>query len=160
MHGKMQQRGSGCTAFVDIPQQSRGLLLWQPPRLEVKQRPLLKLPREGKKLVSCSFSTHKTYVTIYLQINWIWNLWWRNLKNMEPGARSRYSDWLRAGRPRGRSSSPGRVKNFLLSTSYRMALGPIQPPIQWVPGALPLGVKRPGCEPDHSPPTSAEAKKM
>jgi hypothetical protein len=24
----------------------------------------------------------------------------------------RYSDWLRAGRPRGRSSSPGRSKNF------------------------------------------------
>jgi hypothetical protein len=28
-------------------------------------------------------------------------------------AQSRYSDWLRAGRPRGRSSSPGRIKNFL-----------------------------------------------
>jgi hypothetical protein len=27
--------------------------------------------------------------------------------------RNRYSDWLRAGRPRGQSSSPGRVKNFL-----------------------------------------------
>jgi hypothetical protein len=31
---------------------------------------------------------------------------------------SRYSDWLRAGRPRGWSSSPGRVKNFLFSTGY------------------------------------------
>jgi hypothetical protein len=31
----------------------------------------------------------------------------------EPGYRSRYSDWLGAGRLRGRSSSPGRVKNFL-----------------------------------------------
>jgi hypothetical protein len=28
--------------------------------------------------------------------------------------RSRYSDWLRAGRPRGRSSSAGNVKNFSL----------------------------------------------
>jgi hypothetical protein len=26
--------------------------------------------------------------------------------------RSRYRDWLRAGRPKGRSSSPGRDKNF------------------------------------------------
>jgi hypothetical protein len=26
----------------------------------------------------------------------------------EPGYRSRYSDWLRAGRPRDRSSSPGK----------------------------------------------------
>jgi hypothetical protein len=30
----------------------------------------------------------------------------------EPGLRSRYSDWLRAGRPRSQSSSPGRAKNF------------------------------------------------
>jgi hypothetical protein len=34
------------------------------------------------------------------------------------------------------------------------ALGPTQPPIQWVPG-----VKRQECEGDHSPPTIAEAKK-
>jgi hypothetical protein len=34
-----------------------------------------------------------------------------------------------------------------------------QPPIQWVPGALSLGVKRQGRETDHSPPTSAEIKK-
>jgi hypothetical protein len=27
-----------------------------------------------------------------------------------------------------------------------------------VPGALSLGVKRPGCEADHSPPSSAEVK--
>jgi hypothetical protein len=33
-------------------------------------------------------------------------------------------------------------------------------PIQWVPGALSSGVKRPGREVDHSPPTSAEVKKM
>jgi hypothetical protein len=29
---------------------------------------------------------------------------------------------------------------------------------QWVPGALSLGVKRPGREADHSPPSSAEVK--
>jgi hypothetical protein len=32
-----------------------------------------------------------------------------------------------------------------------MALGLTQPPIQWVPGALSLEVKRPGREADHSP---------
>jgi hypothetical protein len=38
--------------------------------------------------------------------------------------------------------------------------GPLnQPPIQWVPGTLSPGVKRPGFEADHSPLTSAEAKK-
>jgi len=31
----------------------------------------------------------------------------------------------------------------------RTALGSTQPPIQWVPGALSLGVKRSGREADH-----------
>jgi hypothetical protein len=53
---------------------------------------------------------------------------------------------------RGRSSSPCRVKNFLFSTSCRLAPGFTQPPIQWV--------KRQGPEGDHSPPASAEVKKM
>jgi hypothetical protein len=56
---------------------------------------------------------------------------------------------------RGRSSSPGRVKNFLFSTSSRPALGSTQPPIQWVPG-----VKRQRREADNSPLASAEVKKM
>jgi hypothetical protein len=37
-------------------------------------------------------------------------------------------------------------------------MGPTQPPIQWVTGTLSLGVKRPGREADHSPPSSAEVK--
>jgi hypothetical protein len=44
----------------------------------------------------------------------------------EPGYCSRYSDWLRAGGPRGQSSSPGRVKNFLFSTLSIPALGSTQ----------------------------------
>jgi hypothetical protein len=44
----------------------------------------------------------------------------------EPGWRSRYSDWLRAGRPRGQSSSPGRVKNFLFFTLSGLTLGSTQ----------------------------------
>jgi hypothetical protein len=47
---------------------------------------------------------------------------------------------------------------FLFTTVSRMALGPTQPPIQWVPGALSLGVKRPEREADCSPPSSAEVK--
>jgi len=41
---------------------------------------------------------------------------------------------------------------------YGLALGPTQPPIQWVAGALFLGVKWLGYEADHSPPSSAEVK--
>jgi hypothetical protein len=33
--------------------------------------------------------------------------------------RSRFGDCLRAGRPRGRSSSPSKVKNLIFSTSSR-----------------------------------------
>jgi len=40
----------------------------------------------------------------------------------------------------------------------RTALEPTQPPMQWILGALPLGLKWPGHEADHSPPSSAEAK--
>jgi hypothetical protein len=47
---------------------------------------------------------------------------------------------------------------FLFTTSSRTALGPTQPPIQWIPGALSLEVKRPGREADHSPPSSDEVK--
>jgi hypothetical protein len=48
----------------------------------------------------------------------------------------------------------------IFSTSSRPALRSTQPPIQWVPGALSPGVKRPGRDADHSPRTSAEVKKM
>jgi hypothetical protein len=47
---------------------------------------------------------------------------------------------------------------FLFTTASRRALGPTQPLIQWVPGVLSLGVKRPGREADHSPPSSVEVK--
>jgi hypothetical protein len=51
-----------------------------------------------------------------------------------------------------------RMGTFLFSTASRPALGLTQPHIQWVPGVLFLGVKRPRCEADHSPPSSAVVK--
>jgi hypothetical protein len=47
------------------------------------------------------------------------------------------------------------IGSRMFSTSSRPALGPTQPPIQWVPG-----VKRPGREADRSSPTTAEVKKI
>jgi hypothetical protein len=47
---------------------------------------------------------------------------------------------------------------ILFTAAFRTVLGPTQPPTQWVSGAISLGVKRPGREADHSPPSSAEIK--
>jgi len=48
---------------------------------------------------------------------------------------------------------------FLSATAVsRPALEPTQPPMQWVPAALSLGLKWPGREADHSPPSSAQVK--
>jgi hypothetical protein len=52
----------------------------------------------------------------------------------------------------GWNSIPGKGKIFF-STPSMQALGPTQPPMQWVPG-----VKRPGHEADHSSPCTAEVK--
>jgi hypothetical protein len=67
-----------------------------------------------------------------------------------PGLPSRYSDWLRAGRPGVGVRVPVGAPIFHFSASSRPALGPTQPPIKWVYGALSPGVKRPGHEADHS----------
>jgi hypothetical protein len=47
---------------------------------------------------------------------------------------------------------------FPFDIMSRPALESTQPPIQWVLGALSLGVKRPEREADHSLPSSAEVK--
>jgi hypothetical protein len=85
--------------------------------------------------------------------------------------------WMRIGLKQSRDSSvgmatgyglddagialpcPGRGNNFHFFVSSRPALGPTQPPIQWVIGALSPGVKRPRRYTNHSPPISAEVKK-
>jgi hypothetical protein len=53
---------------------------------------------------------------------------------------SQYSVWLRTGRPGFDPRQRQRV--FPLTPASRPALGPTQPPVQWVPGALSLRVKR------------------
>jgi hypothetical protein len=62
---------------------------------------------------------------------------------------------LRAGRPEFNSRQGQEI--FLYATASKPALGPTQPPIQWVPGAL-SEVKRPEREADRSPSSSAEVK--
>jgi hypothetical protein len=49
------------------------------------------------------------------------------------------------------------ARDFFLSRSSRLALGPTQPPIQWVLAFF-YSIKWPRLEVDHSPPSSAEVK--
>jgi hypothetical protein len=55
---------------------------------------------------------------------------------------------------------PAGAGNFSFHHRVQNGSGPTQPPIQWVPRALSLGVKRPGREVDPSPPSSAEVKNL
>jgi hypothetical protein len=50
------------------------------------------------------------------------------------------------------------LRSFLFSVSSRPALGTTQPPLQWVPETLFLGIKRQEGESYHSLPASAEMK--
>jgi len=47
---------------------------------------------------------------------------------------------------------------LLCTTTSRSALGPTQPPVQWVLRALLPGVKWPGHEADHTPPSNSTVK--
>jgi hypothetical protein len=58
------------------------------------------------------------------------------------GYLSQYSVWLWAGRPGERGSIPSRGERiFPIASLSRPALGPTQPPVQWVPVVLSPGVK-------------------
>jgi hypothetical protein len=55
---------------------------------------------------------------------------------------AQHSVWLRAGQPGDRGSIPGRGERiFPLDSVSRPALGSTQPPVQWVLGVLPPGLK-------------------
>jgi hypothetical protein len=49
------------------------------------------------------------------------------------------------------------ARDFLFLTASRLALGPTQHPIQWVPWIFPPGAMQPGCESDHPDSSSAES---
>jgi hypothetical protein len=56
--------------------------------------------------------------------------------------------------------SPTEAEDFPVTSASRPALGPTQPPVQWVTEALSSGGKeRLWHDVDHSPPSNAEVKK-
>jgi hypothetical protein len=56
------------------------------------------------------------------------------------------------------SDTPTYIYLFLFDIASILALGPTQPSIQWVPGALTPGIRRLGLEANHSPPSSPDDK--
>jgi hypothetical protein len=53
---------------------------------------------------------------------------------------------------------PARKRDFLFSVKSRAALGPTQPPIQWLLVPVSPGVKRHVSDSDHSSPSSYKVK--
>jgi hypothetical protein len=76
-----------------------------------------------------------------------------------PGIAQSVKPLAKGWRPRCRSLSLCRVKNFHFSMLSRLALWSTQPPIQWIPWALSPGVKRVEREANQSPANSGEVKK-
>jgi hypothetical protein len=102
-----------------------------------------------------TFPSHHFFIsspskTLKIKINlWYYPLFWAGIaQSYSAGLRVRWS---------GFESRQG-LGIFLFTTASRTDLWPAQSPIQWLLGALSLGVKRPVCEADHSPPYSAQAK--
>jgi hypothetical protein len=58
------------------------------------------------------------------------------------------------------NKQPMEAEIFLFSTTSISALGLNQPPVQCVPAAPSLGVKRPRREADHSPTSSVKVKNI
>jgi hypothetical protein len=65
---------------------------------------------------------------------------------------------LRVERSRFNSFGGGGQEFYVFATAATPALGPTQPPFQWVLLAVAREVKRLGREADYSPPSSAELK--
>jgi hypothetical protein len=66
---------------------------------------------------------------------------------------------LRVGQPRGRSSSTGKIKNFIFSRLFRPALESSEPPIQLVLVVFSQEITRTSREAGHSP-TRTVVQKM
>jgi hypothetical protein len=77
------------------------------------------------------------------------NLAWIDYRSRDSSVVRRWATgWMIEG------SNPGKGWEFFFSPlASRPALGPTQPPIQWERGAVSLGIKRSGCQADHSAPS-------
>jgi hypothetical protein len=102
-----------------------------------------------------------------LSIRWTWVVRFTSRPTYPRGMRPRYALDRRIGGedrisphcPRRESCPdrpPRRLVTVLFTTASRTALGPTQPPIQWVPGAFPWGYSGRGVK--LTTPSNAEVK--
>ena len=66
-----------------------------------------------------------------------------------------------AVRPQGGSNGvriPAGPRHYFLLHNKQPGSGPTEPPVKWLPGFFPRGLKRLRRDFDHSPPPSAEVK--
>jgi hypothetical protein len=106
-----------------------------------------------QSIFSKEYSSSITVCVLNVQVNK--RLW---VQIVEPWYLSRCSAGLRAGGRGSRVRFPAGAGNFSLHAASRTALGPTQPLIHWVIGALFMAVKWQGREADHSPPSNFEVK--
>jgi hypothetical protein len=89
---------------------------------------------------------HSKWYQIYML--WLWN------------SRNDFVVWLKGSHATwsyiGHVCACFNLHQLLFQLINALMLGPTQPPIQEVPGAISLGIKRPGLEADHSSPSSTE----
>jgi hypothetical protein len=82
-----------------------------------------------------SLACYQVGLTFYSFVNVL--LWYQKITGVLAN-----NIWLRAGLQGDRGSIPGRDERiFPLASVSRPALGPTQPPVQWVPGVLSPGLK-------------------
>jgi hypothetical protein len=98
-----------------------------------------------------SFKIHFNIILLSIRRTYKWSLLFMssNQNMLFPCCERMAKEW-------GVQSS--RNKRFFFSIVSRPVLGPTQPPVQWVLGALSPGVKQHGHEADHSLPSSAKIK--
>jgi hypothetical protein len=112
------------------------------------------LPEHSLVVLTLRWLPRKSFATRnFVQRKWIFS-YFTAITRRRGGSISIVTT-LRAARP-GFDSRQG-WDCFWAATS-RSGLQSTPPTTQWVPRDLYLGIKRPGCEGDHSPPSTAEVK--
>jgi hypothetical protein len=103
--------------------------------------------------IPCSIRWNESLLSVFNIKKKQWN-WWGKRQNLH-GKEPEHFGWNKNFISFDHNFE---LRGIEFTTASGPALGPAKPPIQWVPRALSLGVKRPGREANHSPPSSAGVK--